>query len=142
MEYDNNRLRAVPVRGSSMGGGTRVIDAQAGDAGKVLRNTYMLLSATLLFSAMMAALSLAIGAPRGMAMIATLGAMLLIWLVLPRTANSEKGIYTVFAVTGLIGFGLGPMLDFYLRAIPEPAALSLLGVGILGLATVRPFKKR
>ena len=54
---------------------------------------------------------------------------LLIWLVLPRTANSEKGIYTVFAVTGLIGFGLGPMLDFYLRAIPNGGQLVVSALG-------------
>ncbi len=82
---------------------------------KVLRNTYMLLSATLLFSALMAGLAMAVGAPRGVGLITSLAAMALIWFALPRTANSEKGLYVVFAITGLLGFGLGPMINQYLK---------------------------
>lgn len=82
---------------------------------KVLRNTYMLLAATLLFSALTAGVSMAIGAPRMTGLVTSLAAMALIWFALPRTANSEKGIYVVFAITGLLGFGLGPMLNHYLK---------------------------
>ncbi|MDO9465861.1 MAG: Bax inhibitor-1/YccA family protein [Thiobacillus sp.] len=82
---------------------------------KVLRNTYMLLAATLLFSAVTAGLSMAIGAPRFTGLVCSLAAMALIWFALPRTANSEKGIYVVFGITGLLGFGLGPMLNHYLK---------------------------
>lgn len=82
---------------------------------KVLRNTYMLLAATLLFSALTAGLSMAISPPRMTGLVTSLAAMALIWFALPRTANSEKGIYVVFAITGLLGFGLGPMLNHYLQ---------------------------
>jgi len=44
-----------------------------------------------------------------------LGAMGLIWLVLPRTANSSTGIWVVFGITGLLGFGIGPLLNSYLQ---------------------------
>ena len=95
---------------------------------KVLRNTYMLLAATLLFSAVTAGLAIAIGAPRGAGLICSLAAMGLIWFGLPRTANSEKGIYMVFAITGLLGFGLGPVLSHYLR-FPNGAQLVMTALG-------------
>ena len=48
-------------------------------------------------------------------MISSLGALALVWLVLPRTANSAAGIGVVFAFTGLLGLGLGPILMHYLQ---------------------------
>lgn len=81
---------------------------------KVLRNTYALLGATLLFSAVTAALSIAAGIGHGVALIMSLAAIALIWFVMPRTANSEKGILVVFAFTGLLGASLGPTLNHYL----------------------------
>lgn len=95
---------------------------------KVLRNTYMLLAATLLFSAMTAGLSMAIGAPRFTGLVCSLAAMALIWFALPRTANSEKGIYVVFGITGLLGFGLGPMLNHYLK-LPNGGELVMTALG-------------
>ena len=76
---------------------------------KVLRNTYLLLSATLLFSAAMAGLAMLVGLPYGAGLICSLVALGLLWFVVPRTAHSINGIYAVFAVTGLLGFGLGPV---------------------------------
>jgi modulator of FtsH protease len=54
-------------------------------------------------------------------MMMTLAAVGLIWFVLPRTANSTSGIYTVFAVTGLLGAGLGPILNHYLAMSNGPS---------------------
>ncbi|PAV26384.1 modulator of FtsH protease [Tamilnaduibacter salinus] len=84
------------------------------NAMKVLRNTYSLLAMTLLFSAAMAGVSMAMGVGHGISLMCSLGALGLIWLVLPRTANSSAGIAVVFAFTGLLGFGLGPILNYYL----------------------------
>ncbi|SFR45907.1 modulator of FtsH protease [Marinobacter daqiaonensis] len=84
------------------------------EARKVLRNTYMLLAMTLVFSAVMAGVAMAAGVGQGVSLIAMLGALALVWLVLPRTANSSAGIVTVFAFTGLLGFSLGPILTHYL----------------------------
>lgn len=95
---------------------------------KVLRNTYMLLAATLLFSAVTAALSMAVNPPRFTGLICSLAAMGLIWFALPRTANSEKGLYVVFAITGLLGFGLGPMLNHYLK-LPNGSQLVMTALG-------------
>ncbi|MDL0429592.1 Bax inhibitor-1/YccA family protein [Marinobacter sp. TBZ242] len=84
------------------------------EASKVLRNTYSLLAMTLLFSAVMAGVSMSIGLGRGASLICMLGALALVWLVLPRTANSSAGIGVVFAFTGLLGLSLGPTLTYYL----------------------------
>ena len=81
---------------------------------KVLRNTYALLAMTMLFSAVTAGISMAVGLGHGAGLIMSLGALALIWFVLPRTANSASGIFVVFAFTGLLGASLGPMLNHYL----------------------------
>ena len=53
---------------------------------KVLRNTYLLLSMTLLFSALMAAVSMTVNVGHMVSMVCSFGALGLIWLVLPRAA--------------------------------------------------------
>ncbi len=113
---------------------------------KVLKNTYILLSMTLLFSALTAGLSMSMAVSPGMSMFSSLGALALIWLVLPRTQNSTAGIFVVFAITGLLGFGLGPMLSHYL-AIPGggrivATALGGTGVVFLGLSGYALTSKR
>ena len=90
-------------------------EAQILSTNKVLKNTYALLSATLFFSALMAGLSMAIELPRGISLIGMFGAMGLIWFALPRTANSSKGLWVVFGITGLLGLSIGPMLNSYLQ---------------------------
>ncbi|MCP4127085.1 MAG: Bax inhibitor-1/YccA family protein [Gammaproteobacteria bacterium] len=102
---------------------------------KVIKNTYMLLSATLFFSAIMAAVSVVAQMPPMTGLICMIAAFALIWLVLPRTANSANGIWVVFAITGLLGFGLGPMLTQYL-ALPnggELIATAFGGTGVIFL---------
>lgn len=90
-------------------------ESQILSTNKVLKNTYALLSMTLFFSAFMAFVSMTIAPPHGLSLITTLVAMGLIWFALPRTANSSKGIWVVFGITGLLGFGLGPLLNAYLQ---------------------------
>ena len=90
------------------------ISASALATNKLIRNTYMLLSMTLLFSALMAGVSMAMNVPPIMNLVAFGGSVVLLWFVLPRTANSSAGIFVVFGLTGLLGFGLGPVLNMYL----------------------------
>ncbi|MCB1774535.1 MAG: BAX inhibitor (BI)-1/YccA family protein, partial [Gammaproteobacteria bacterium] len=66
---------------------------------KVLKNTYLLLSATLGFSALMALVSMAIGVPPMAYLVAVIAAMVLGIFVLPRTANSTSGIGVIFLIT-------------------------------------------
>lgn len=98
----------------------------------LIRNTYILLSLTLLFSAMTCAASMAIGVGRGAGLITSLMALGLLWFVLPRTANSGAGIGVVFVITGLLGFGLGPMLNAYL-ALAHGSQIVLTALGERGL---------
>lgn len=93
---------------------TQTANPSSIDVNKVLRNTYMLLSMTLVFSAVAAGIAMAVGMSRGVGMVMSLIALGLIWFVLPRTANSSTGLIVVFAFTGLIGAGLGPILNHYL----------------------------
>ena len=102
----------------------------------VLRNTYALLAMTLLFSAAMATLSVFIGPPRGVAMVCSLAAIGIIWFVLPRVEDSAAGIGVVFLFTGLLGFGLGPMLSYYV-SVPGGSgviATAMGGTGAIFLA--------
>ena len=82
---------------------------------KVLKNTYLLLSMTLFFSAVMAGVSMSFQVSYGVSLMSSIGAMLLIWFVIPRTAHSASGLIWVFVMTGLLGFGLGPVLNYYLH---------------------------
>ncbi|WP_320824043.1 Bax inhibitor-1/YccA family protein [Reinekea sp.] len=91
---------------------------------KVLRNTYMLLSMTLLFSAATALVSMAMGLPQGASMIMSLAAIGIVWFVLPRTYNSSMGIVWTFVFTGLLGAGLGPMLNHYLAMANGPSIVA------------------
>lgn len=84
------------------------------DTQKVLRNTYMLLAMTLAFSAVTAGISMSIGLGHGVAMIMSLAALAIVWLVLPKVANSAMGLPVVFLFTGLLGASLGPILNRYL----------------------------
>ena len=87
---------------------------------KVLRNTYLLLSMTLVFSAVTASIAMALNLPQGAALILMLVGLGLIFAV-NKTADSGTGIVMVFAFTGVMGAALGPMLNHYLSLPNGPA---------------------
>ncbi|WP_106420167.1 Bax inhibitor-1/YccA family protein [Salinicola tamaricis] len=106
---------------------------------KVLRNTYMLLAMTLMFSAVTAGVAMALGVTQINIFIFFIGAYGLMFLV-HKTANSAAGILTTFAFTGFMGFTLGPIIDLYL-SIPNGAQLVMTALGMtaatfLGLSAV------
>jgi modulator of FtsH protease len=119
---------------------------QVVSSNKVLKNTYLLLSATLGFSAVMALVSMAIGMPPIAYLVAVIAAMVLGIFVLPRTADSSKGIGVIFLITGLLGFGLGSVLSMYLALPkgPQVIATAFAGTGIifLGLSGYALTSKR
>lgn len=125
-----NPYRAVPIAGSASAG------AGALATNSVLRNTYLLLSATLLWSAALAGVSMAVGAPYGIGLICSLVSMGLLWFALPRTANSVNGLYVVFAITGLLGFGLGPVLSRYIGGFAHGGQLVMTAFGLTGAVFV------
>lgn len=102
---------------------------------KLIKNTYMLLSVTLIWSAIMAVVSMAVAPPKIMGLGMSIGALVLMWFVLPRTANSAAGLWVVFAITGMLGFGLGPTLNHYaaLPNGPQIIATAFGGTGVIFL---------
>lgn len=100
---------------------------------KVIRNTYMLLSMTLIFAGVMAFISMAMQVSFGMALVANIGAIVLLWFVLPRTANSASGIPVIFLITGLFGLGLGPLISHYMAVNPSIVMTALGGTGVIFL---------
>jgi modulator of FtsH protease len=100
---------------------------------KVLRNTYALLSMTLLFAAVAAFFGVTMQLSYGGALVADIVAIALLWFVLPRTANSGAGIGVIFAITGLLGLGLGPVLNHYLSINPSIVMTAVGGTGVIFL---------
>ena len=102
---------------------------------KVLRNTYMLLSLTLLFSALTAGFAMATNAPP-LHWLITLGGYFGLLFVVTRLRNSVWGLAAVFALTGFLGYTLGPILNFYL-SLPNGSQVvmtALAGTGAIFLA--------
>ena len=111
------------------------VPARALATNKLIRNTYTLLSMTLIFSAVMAAVSVFLSMPPMTYLLCIGGAIVLMWFVLPRTQDSAMGLVTVFGITGLMGFGLGPLLSMYL-ALPNGSQIvgtAFGGTGIIFL---------
>ncbi|MBC8210018.1 MAG: Bax inhibitor-1/YccA family protein [Gammaproteobacteria bacterium] len=103
------------------------------ETNKVIKNTYILLSMTLLFSAVTAFIGVVTGASFGLALGANILAIVLLWFVLPRTANSASGIPVIFAFTGLLGYGLGPILTHYMAMNPSIVMTAMGGTGAIFL---------
>ncbi|MBT6276486.1 MAG: Bax inhibitor-1/YccA family protein [Chromatiales bacterium] len=103
---------------------------------RVLKNTYILLSMTLIFSALMAALSVFVQVSPGTSLVCMIASIACLWFVLPRTANSLAGLPVTFLITGLLGFALGPMLTNYLALEngPQLIGTALGGTGAIFLA--------
>ena len=102
---------------------------------KVLKNTYMLLAMTLLFSAFTAAVSMVIGIGQGLALILMLVSFgLLFWV--HKAAESSQGLIAIFAFTGCLGASLGPMLSYYVALANGPSIVlqALGGTGLIFFA--------
>jgi len=98
----------------------------------VLRNTYALLSMTLLFSAASAGLSMALGLPHPGTILTMVGYFGLLFLT-SKFSNSAWGIVFVFALTGFMGLTLGPILNFYIHSIHNGGQLVMTALGGTGL---------
>jgi modulator of FtsH protease len=98
---------------------------------KVLRNTYMLLSMTLLFSAAMAGLSMALQVPYFGPIVTLVGYFGLLFLT-SKLRNSTAGIACVFALTGFMGLTLGPLLTAYMTTVPNGGDLVMTALGATG----------
>ena len=102
---------------------------------KMIRNTYMLLSMTLLFSALTAGLSLAMRLPHPGMVITLIGYFGLLFLT-TKLRNSGWGLVSVFALTGFMGYTLGPIIGYYLR-LPnggQTVMMAMAGTAIIFLS--------
>ncbi len=99
---------------------------------KVLRNTYLLLSMTLLFSAVTAGIAMVTNmAPLNPFI--TLGGYLALLFLTSKFRDSALGLLFVFALTGFLGLTLGPILNYYVQALPNGSQLVMTALGGTGV---------
>ena len=99
---------------------------------KVLRNTYMLLSLTLLFSAMTAGVSMALNVGHIAGLLCLLGGFGVLFAI-GRYADSSTGLWLTFLFTGLLGFSLGPILTTYLTVLSNGGEIVMMALGGTGV---------
>jgi len=97
---------------------------------KVIRNTYMLLSMTLLFSALTAGASMVLNLPHPGLLVTLVGYFGLLFAT-AKFRNSSLGLAFVFALTGFMGYTLGPILNAYL-AMPNGGQVVMTAMGATG----------
>lgn len=93
---------------------------------KVLRNTYMLLAMTLAFSGVVAGVSAAMGLPHPGIIITLIGYFGLLFAV-SKFRDSGLGVGLVFALTGFMGYTLGPIINRYL-SLPNGGEIVMMAM--------------
>ena len=93
---------------------------------KVLRNTYALLSMTLLWSAVVAGISMAMNLPRPGLIIMLVGFYGLLFLT-EKNRDNSMGLVFTFLFTGFLGYTIGPLLNAYIGAGMGDVVLTALG---------------
>ena len=99
---------------------------------KLIRNTYILLSLTLLFSALMAGVSVALNLP-SMGLLITLGGYFGLLYLTSALRNSVWGLAAIFALTGFMGLTLGPFINAYVQFFSNGGQLVMLALGGTGV---------
>src|SRR5688500_5046427 len=92
---------------------------------QLLRNTYLLLALTLLFSATTAGISMALNLPHPGIVITLVGYFGLLFLT-TRFRDSALGLLFVFCLTGFMGITLGPIISQYLAIFSNGAQLVMM----------------
>jgi modulator of FtsH protease len=100
------------------------------ESNKVIRNTYTLLSMTLLFSAAAAGMSMALNLPHP-GLLLTLGGYFGLLFLTSKYRNSSLGLVFVFALTGFMGYTLGPIINAYM-ATANGAQIVMTAMGATG----------
>ncbi len=120
---------------------------QALATNRLIRNTYILLSMTLAFSAVTAGMAVLTDAPR-LNIFVVLGGFFGLLFLTQYLRNSVWGLASIFALTGFMGYTLGPIINLYLglpnggqtvmMAFGGTAAI-FLGLSAYALTTRRDF---
>lgn len=137
-----NTVNTLPA-----GNANRIIGESAPARNKVIRNTYMLLSMTLVFAAIVAAASVAMNLPHPGLILTLAGYFGLLYLT-AKLSNSSWGLASVFGLTGFMGYTLGPIVSHYLGlpnggqtviAAMGGTAVIFLGLSGYALSTRKDF---
>ena len=96
----------------------------------VIRSTYILLSMTLIFSALTAGVSMMLNLPHP-GILLTLGGYFGLLFLTAKFRNRSLGLAFVFALTGFMGYTLGPILNSYL-ALPNGSQVVMTAMGATG----------
>ncbi len=106
--------------------------AQPRDVSRVLRNTYALLAMTLAFSGLVAFVSQQMRLPYPNIFVVLIGFYGLFFLTV-KTRDSGWGLVSTFALTGFMGYTLGPILNMYL-GLPNGGSVIASAAGMTSLA--------
>jgi len=98
---------------------------------KLIRNTYILLAMTLIFSATTAGVAMIYNFPF-MGPLVTLGGYFGLLFLTARLRNSVWGLASVFALTGFMGLTLGPMINAYISFYSNGPQLVMTALGGAG----------
>lgn len=98
----------------------------------VLRNTYFLLSLTLLFSGATAAFAMVTNA-KGPGILLLLVGMFGLSFLVSALRNSAWGILAAFAFTGFMGYTIGPIINVYLHTFANGAQIVMTALGATGV---------
>lgn len=98
---------------------------------KVLRNTYALLSLTLLFSAITAGTAMVLNAPHPGLIITLVGYFGLLFAT-HKLKDSVWGLAAVFALTGFMGWTLGPIISAYMTMFSNGGQIVMMAFGGTG----------
>jgi modulator of FtsH protease len=118
-------MRMNPIQNSVLRTQTSVLSEN-----KLIRNTYMLLSLTLLFSAAAAGMSMAYNLPHPGLIVTLVGYFGLLFLT-HKLRNSAWGLAAVVALTGFMGLTLGPIIQAYL-SLPNGGQTVMTALGGTG----------
>ena len=130
---DRNPARAIPADGAFNESVSQTgLQAPSAAALSTLRNTYRLLGMTLAFSGAVAATSASLNLPHP-GLLLTLGGYFGLLFLTSYLKNSAWGLVSVFALTGFMGYTLGPLLSAYL-SLANGGTLVALAAGTTALS--------
>ena len=124
---------------------TPVMTVMTSEQRSVLRNTYLLLSMCLAFSAVMAGTAVVFQLPHPGVILTLLGFFGL-WFLVNKYRTSGAGVAWTFALTGFMGYTLGPIIGHYLK-LPNGGTTVMTAMGgtaaiFLSMSALALFSKR
>jgi modulator of FtsH protease len=113
----------------------QTIDQQAKkvifETNRVLKNTYLLLSLTLLFSSITAALSISMGS-QSVNPVLTFVVYMALFIGIHSTRNSSIALVLTFILTGFMGFTMGGLLNYYVSSFSNGSEMVMISIGMTG----------